>query len=214
VNVKWSVVIPVFRRRPWLDRAILSAKMSGGEMIVADFGSYQDVEIFKRVITLAPHYGLRKTPTMAGDWNAALRLATGDYVHLLHDDDYVLPGFYESCERELAFADAVATGYRNETESGVVTFRQDYRNVWLPEAFEHSNPLQVCAVAARREVFGPFDEDPQMWYVIDWDAWRRIKNWRVVPECLAVFQEHPGQESTRGGKQECIDYARRKWNGC
>jgi GT2 family glycosyltransferase len=31
---------------------------------------------------------------LGGNWNRAIVAARGDLVHLLHQDDYVLPGFY------------------------------------------------------------------------------------------------------------------------
>ncbi len=32
---------------------------------------------------------------LAGCWNACIERARGEWVHILHQDDYVLPGFYE-----------------------------------------------------------------------------------------------------------------------
>ena len=36
---------------------------------------------------------------MAGCWNKCVQIARGRWVHLLHQDDYLNPGFYERLEQ-------------------------------------------------------------------------------------------------------------------
>src|SRR5262245_61001477 len=39
-------------------------------------------------------YRQPKHISMSANWNACIRRARGYFVHILHQDDYVLPGFY------------------------------------------------------------------------------------------------------------------------
>jgi glycosyltransferase involved in cell wall biosynthesis len=48
---------------------------------------------------------------LAGSWNRCIGLARGRWVHLLHQDDWVLPGFYERLGRAEAEAPEVGAAY-------------------------------------------------------------------------------------------------------
>ena len=37
---------------------------------------------------------------LANTWNRCIERARGNWVHILHQDDIVLPGFYEVCAKE------------------------------------------------------------------------------------------------------------------
>ena len=41
---------------------------------------------------------------LAGIWNRCIERARGEWVHILHQDDIVLPGFYEHLCREIGRA--------------------------------------------------------------------------------------------------------------
>ena len=99
----WSVMIPTYRPdRDFLCRALAgvlaqdpgSAEM---EIVLVDDGSPRfdpgellDATTRKRVACVRQdHAGIGQS------WNACIRRARGYWVHILHQDDLVLPGFYE-----------------------------------------------------------------------------------------------------------------------
>lgn len=147
---------------------------------------------------------------LGGNWNRALDLARGTLVHLLHQDDYVLPGFYERidaafrkrpdigmafCRTRLVDAAdrAIKTTSRLQWRSGVLAN-------WLPRIAERQRIQTPSVVVARRtyETLGGFRTDLQL--ALDWEMWVRIAAHAAVwydPRPLAAYRRHPDNETTR-----------------
>lgn len=144
------------------------------------------------------------TGSLANDWNHALSLARGRFLHLLHQDDAVRPGFY----------DALAAGFAADPRCGAActqtefidTHHQHLRFGHLDQRdagplrrwIEHlvvNLALQCPCIAVRREVYeriGRFD--PSYTYCTDADQWARIATEYPVwydPRPLACYREHP-----------------------
>jgi hypothetical protein len=135
-----------------------------------------------------------------------LTLARGHFVHILHGDDAVLPGFYSKVEATLAAApDAGACACRHA--------RIDELGRWIDLgspltddlATSHSlfrrNTLTAPAVVVRRDVIeriGGFR--PDLVHSADWDLWKRIalvSRIVVVDEPLLLYRVHSGQDTSR-----------------
>lgn len=147
---------------------------------------------------------------LGGNWNRALGLARGELVHLLHQDDYVLPGFYDRmdtafqqrpdigmafCRTRLVDATdrAIRTTSRLQWTSGVLAN-------WLPRIAERQRIQTPSVVVARRtyERLGGFRTDLQL--ALDWEMWVRIAAHAPVwydPRPLAAYRRHPANETTR-----------------
>ena len=147
---------------------------------------------------------------LAGNWNRAIDLAHGELVHLLHQDDYVRPGFYAAIER----------GFRAAPHAGMVFCRSrivdgEGRTIksssrlrwqpgllagWLPMIGERQR-IQTPAAVVRRatyESLGGFRT--ALSQTVDWEMWVRIASAYPVwyePRCLAVYRRHPNNESAR-----------------
>jgi hypothetical protein len=147
---------------------------------------------------------------LAGNWNRAIALARGELVHLLHQDDYVRPGFYAAIDR----------GFRAAPHAGMAFCRSrivdgDGRPIksasrlrwlpgllpdWLPVIAERQR-IQTPAAIVRRstyEALGGFR--PELSQTVDWEMWVRIAAAHPVwyePGCRAVYRRHPGNESAR-----------------
>ncbi|MFM8291289.1 MAG: glycosyltransferase [Planctomycetia bacterium] len=147
---------------------------------------------------------------MAGNWNRAIGLARGDLVHLLHQDDYVLPGFYV----------AIENGFRTTPQAGMAFCRSrivdgNGRSIkscsrlrwmpgvlhnWLPRIVERQR-IQTPAAVVHREVYeslGGFRSD--LHQALDWEMWVRIASRHMVwyePHMLAVYRRHAHNESAR-----------------
>jgi glycosyltransferase involved in cell wall biosynthesis len=100
VGIKLSICIPAYNRPDWLRRAIASILASGItesiEIIVSDDSTddrcEQVVQEVLRTWAGKWHYGANRPGLgMAKNWNRSIRLATGTYVLILHDDDFLYP---------------------------------------------------------------------------------------------------------------------------
>jgi len=140
---------------------------------------------------------------MAGNWNRCLHLSRGQWVHLLHQDDRLRPGFYaamaEGIRRmptigaafcQTAFVDAegapLRTGHLPLREAGVV-------DDWIEHVFANLT-VQCPSIVVRRAVYerlGGFD--PAASSCLDYDMWQRIACQYPLwfdPRPLAEYRAH------------------------
>jgi len=151
-----------------------------------------------------PHAGI------AGNWNRAIELSTGHLVHLLHQDDLVLPRFYSRMEQAfarvpdlgMAFCRARIVDGRDHTMKTTSRLRSwpgVIRN-WLPRIAVRQRIQAPAAVVARStyERVGAIAptctrrstgrcgcESPPT----------RLS--RYDPATLAVYRRHPANETSR-----------------
>jgi len=215
----WSVMIPTYRPRPdYLERAISSviADLPPGKdvqiEIVDDASTEFDAAAFVRRIGAAGIATSRNPERrgLAGNWNACVARARGHWVHLLHQDDFVRPGFYAAMRRgieavpELGAAfcdcyfvspDGLARRYTLVRERDPGVLRDWVRHVFVQLA------IQTAAVVVRRDVYealGGYDDD--FTYVLDWDMWKRIAvryPFWYEPRPLACYQLHRSSQTSR-----------------
>jgi glycosyltransferase involved in cell wall biosynthesis len=98
----WSVVIPSYNRSGYLERAltsVLSQGESAGEMqieVVDDASTADDPEMLVRRLA-GDQVSFFRQPSNVGaaaNWNTGIDRSRGEWVHILHSDDIVFPGFY------------------------------------------------------------------------------------------------------------------------
>ena len=122
---------------------------------------------------------------LAGNWNHAISLARGHFVHILHQDDYVLPGFYAAMEKGLSRSDEVGMAYcRSKIVDGLDnTLKTCSRERWFSGILNHSwlsrisirQRIQTPSVVVRRDVYqavGDYRQD--LCFALDWEMWVRI----------------------------------------
>lgn len=147
---------------------------------------------------------------LAGNWNRAIALACGELVHLLHQDDYVRPGFYAAIDRGFRAAPAAGMAFcrslivdgagRPIKASSRLRWLAGLIPDWLPAIAERQR-IQTPAAVVRRstyETLGGFR--PELSQTVDWEMWVRIAAVYPVwyePRCLAVYRRHPDNESAR-----------------
>jgi GT2 family glycosyltransferase len=140
------------------------------------------------------------------NFNTCVRRARGELVHLLHGDDWVLPGFYERVEHAFAASPDVAMvvtravitdpsgrwiGLSNPLAVGSQTLPPD----WHLKLAER-NVLHCPGVVVRRSVYekvGGFD--PRVSYTTDWDMWARaasVGRVHYIDEPLVCYRMHGG----------------------
>lgn len=168
--------------------------------LLADVASPQRIEYHEHAERLG----------LAGNWNRAIAHARGDFVHILHQDDTVRPGFYSALLAGLRTSTRVGMAFCRHTfidERNAVD-RISHRERWRPgvlprwlDRISERQRVQCPAAIVKRDVYealGGFRED--LPYALDWEMWVRIASAYDVwyePRVLASYRRHPGAETAR-----------------
>jgi glycosyltransferase involved in cell wall biosynthesis len=146
---------------------------------------------------------------LANTWNRCIERARGNWVHILHQDDIVLPGFYDYLRRGAEESDAGAIFCRY----AIVNSKGQWKS---KSALHRESPgflddwharittlqlIQCPAIAVRRLVYeqlGGFL--PQLHFTPDWEMWQRIASqfafW-FEPSILACYRVHSNSATSR-----------------
>ncbi|MEZ5573714.1 MAG: glycosyltransferase family 2 protein [Halioglobus sp.] len=191
----WSVMITVYQRTNVLHRALQS--------VLAQVTDRMQIEVVCDGADRALQYEIQLMVNEVGGgqidfyactehlghphiFNRAIERARGQWVHILHDDDWVEPGFYAALEREIGLAPQAGAAF---TQHQIVEFSQQPEsrwNSWLEAGqsgiLEHwlqrivvECRLQFSAMTVKREVYeaiGGFCEEALSTF--DWEMWKRI----------------------------------------
>ena len=214
----WSVMIPIYNRTTTLEaalRCVLDQDPGAEHMQIAvvDDCSANGAgrEIVERVAPSRIEF--YRQPSRVGigaNWNACLSRSRGYCVHILHDDDLVLPGFYERMrhvmESEPSLGAAFCRNFFMDADGhwqSISELEQKTPGIldrWL-ERIAVRQRIQCPAIVVKRSVYeemGGFHTDLR--YSLDWEMWTRIATRYAVwyePEPLASFRVHNGNESWR-----------------
>jgi glycosyltransferase involved in cell wall biosynthesis len=146
---------------------------------------------------------------LAGCWNTCIERSRGEWVHILHQDDYVLPGFYErlaQAAKRQSDVSLIAARSFYVDEEDVITgvtprMKELEKGGRALSAFLYEAPIQCAGVAIRRsfyEAHGGFL--PDLKFVLDWEMWARavgIAGGLVTPEVLACYRYYEAGETGR-----------------
>ncbi|MEJ8566439.1 glycosyltransferase family 2 protein [Elongatibacter sediminis] len=219
-----SVMIPTWRPDPeYLETAVASvlAQFEPGQAVqielVDDCSPDFDVSAFAdRFGTGRPGSGRvsarrnERRLGLVGNWNSCLEHAKHPWVHLLHQDDFVLDGFY-----------AALQGGVGRTPQAALAFSASYfvdgdGLAWAPKLVAQDAPgiledwmqavfarlaIQCSATLVRADAvraLGGFDT--ALAYTPDWDLWQRLAVDFPIwfdPRPLAAFRQHSGSETSR-----------------
>src|SRR5262244_3596494 len=99
----WSVMIPTYNPVGYLERtieSILTQDAGPKEMqteVIDDCSTKTDVERLVRKVggDRVTFYQRLERGDLCGNWNTCIDRARGHWVHILHQDDLVLPSFYQ-----------------------------------------------------------------------------------------------------------------------
>jgi len=156
------------------------------------------------IVTHAERLGI------AGNWNRAVGLARGHFVHLLHQDDCVLPGFYARLLRGFERAPDVGMAFCSTriVDGAGDRLKSTSRLRWLPGVLdgwllrisERQRVQTPAAIVARTtyEALGGYR--PELRMALDWEMWVRIAAHRRVwyePRRLAVYRRHAANQTSR-----------------
>lgn len=147
---------------------------------------------------------------LAGNWNRAIELARGHLVHLLHQDDRVLPGFYARVLRGFDRAAGIGMAFcrcriidgqdRPLKTNSRLRWWPGVLDGWLARIATRQRIQTPAAVVARTtyEALGGYR--PELKLALDWEMWVRIAAHRPVwyePQTLAAYRRHATNETSR-----------------
>jgi glycosyltransferase involved in cell wall biosynthesis len=213
----WSVMMPVYNCDELFEdalRSVLDQDPGPDRMQIAVLDDVSKGRRHEEVIRrLAPdRVELHRHATshgLARNWNACIARSRGHWVHILHQDDLVLPGFYERLEQ---------AGAHDEVGAAFARFHfidVTGRSTWLTEPerptagilsgwlakISQTQRIQCPSIVVRRSVYehlGGFRTD--LCYALDWEMWNRIAASYSIwydPEPLASYRIHERNETSR-----------------
>ena len=215
----WSVVVPTYDGGPRLARAlesVLAQDPGPAEMqieVVDDASPSEDpTETVRRVA--GDRVQVWRQPTNVGapaNFTTCVRRSVGRWVHVLHADDVVLPGFYDRYRERVEAQDEppvmiverclfVDDDKRVLHESPPVITDED--RVVNPEvAIAAQHPFAFVSVVVARSAYervGGFD--PALVHANDWEMWARLAGTGrvvIVDEPLSRYRQHADSDTTR-----------------
>jgi hypothetical protein len=211
----------VYRRTEFLEqalRSVLSQARSPEEMQIevvsegpAD-AAHGEIERLVRSIAgdRVTFHGLESRAGHPEIFNVCARRARGHWVHILHDDDWIAPGFYEAMEEGIRQAPDVGAAFcrHHHVDKQGRMLRTSSLERESPGVLEHwieritfLSRLQTASIVVRRETYERLGGYcPQARSAFDWEMWQRIAAHETVfydPRPLAYFRESDVSESAR-----------------
>jgi len=187
-----TVVMPLHNGAHFLEEtlsSLLSGQMEGVEVIAIDssddYSCTQIINRFRNRLNIAYYYRPDLKPWPAKT-NEAVRMARGQFISMLHQDDLWLPGraaiLHDAIKSYPAMAVHLSPAYIvNESSKRLGLWRCPLSKmaVWqeqdLLERLLVQNFVAIPAPAIRRECWtaiGGMDED--LWYTADWDVYLKL----------------------------------------
>ena len=115
-----SVVIPTFEPQDFLIETLNSVLVQDlgaqrMQIVIVDDGSkHANVSALLARVSESKRIELREhanTLGLAGNWNRAIGHAHGEFIHILHQDDLVAPGFYQALLAGMRRSPRIAMGF-------------------------------------------------------------------------------------------------------
>ena len=165
-----SICIPTYNRAGVVSKAIdsaLSQSYPNIEVIVVDDGSIDDIEAViagyndKRLL----FFKNKRNLGQFGNFNQCIELSKGEYIHILHSDDYIDSNFTKTCvdfmekhsNVKMTCGAAWILSKNNRKKMEISNHNIIYR---APDGFrtilENGNPIICPSVMMKREVYDSF----------------------------------------------------------
>lgn len=213
----WSVMIPAYNcakyLRPCLE-SVLAQDPGTDRMeieVVDDCSTEDDPKAVVREMGKGRVKFHRKSRNegVTANFNTCVQRSSGELVHILHGDDYVLPGFYRAledlaeCQPTVSFFHArslvVDESGKTEGISPPIVNLERPGNEVAP--FFYSNPFRTAGVVIRRAFYeqqGGFN--PKFVHVADWEMWVRailLGTGVCSNDTLATYRSFAGNDTAR-----------------
>lgn len=214
---KWSVMIPTYNCITYLQKtleAVLAQGISEDEMqieVIDDFSTDGDVGalVVKVGKGRIGFYRQSENRGSLRNFETCINRSTGRWVHILHGDDLVKPGYYSEIEKLFdsfpnagaAFTDYI---YMDETDKELyadkrLAVKPGVIKDWL-SIIAQTNRIQPPSIVVKRSVYEHLGSFFGVHYGEDWEMWVRISaSYPIVysPEYLALYRIHKNNISSR-----------------
>jgi glycosyltransferase involved in cell wall biosynthesis len=215
----FSVMIPVYRpSENYLQIALESVLMqdlgSARMQIEVVDDCSPGVDVRRMVSSISgDRVKYSKTPRnlgLTGCWNTCIDRARGEWVHLFHQDDLVLNGFYRALEKAFNSSASIGAAFcRHAICDGnghwLELSRLHRREAGIIPDFGaiigEGQHIQTPSIVVRRSTYekiGNYQSD--LAYTLDWEMFQRIAaNFDIwyEPQILAVWRKHVVSETAR-----------------
>jgi hypothetical protein len=213
----WSIMITAYNRTEYLEQAILSVLAQGFSADVMHVEVVDDCSTEGNIAELVRQVGQGRVnyycqPVNVGiyaNWNTCIQRSQGQWVHILSDDDAVMPGFYHAYQQALeqqggmvAIAPSV---YVDECDrwTGTTEALQPHSGLLENALWQLStrNPIRTPGIVVARRAYeqvGGFTTD--LVFTPDWEMWARLAaNFPVayLNRPYSLFRMHSGSETNR-----------------
>lgn len=218
----WSVMIPTYKKLEYLEQtlqSVLQQLPESHQVQVEVVNDNPDRALQDEMEALVKRVGgdrvsfYRHTENDIGQtaiFNLCIERAKGDWVHLLHDDDLVLPGFYQALEPVLSQNSQIGAAFcrhryidENDKELFLSPLERETPGIlenWLDKIIV-SQRIQPSSIVVKRkayETLGGFCAEAKS--AADWEMWKRISVHFPVwyePQVLACYRLHSLSWSSR-----------------
>ena len=213
----WSVMIPTYKARTdYLEetlKSVLQQDPGPGQMQIEVVDDCSPEGAPKQLVEMiaGDRVTVHREPMnngLAGIWNRSIERARGEWVHILHHDDVILPDFYERLRHGIIehphvgmafcrFAIIDANGHWKEL-APLESATPGVLEKWL-ERVATGYHVECPAVVVRRKTYeqlGGFR--PELSSALDVEMWVRIAANAPVfyePQILAAFRRHGDNQS-------------------
>ena len=216
----WSIMIPSYNCASLLPKAIESAlackkAFPDTQIEVVDDASPRDNpgEVAARYRECGVTFF--RQPRNVGaprNFNTCIERARGEWIHILHGDDYVRADFYEKIAQgvssepraRLAITPVVGVdenGNRKWGFNGTTSTPRGLVGTEFRDAIAVWNRISTPAIVVQRSAYdevGYFD--PTLVHTTDWDMWRRL-TWKFdawfEADTVAYYMEHSASDTAR-----------------
>jgi glycosyltransferase involved in cell wall biosynthesis len=218
----WSVMLPTFKKLEYLEQtlqSVLQQLPESPQVQIEVVNDNPDRSLQDKMEALVKRVGgdrvsfYRHTEDDIGQtaiFNLCIERAKGDWVHLLHDDDLVLPGFYQALEPVLSQNPQIGAAFcrhryidEHDNELFLSALERESPGIlenWL-ERIIVSQRIQPSSIVVQRkayETLGGFC--PEAKSAADWEMWKRISVHFPIwyePKILACYRLHSLSWSSR-----------------
>jgi Glycosyl transferase family 2 len=216
----WSVMVPIYNCPEHYLRETLQSVLcqdpGPAEMqieVVDNCSTIGDPEALVREVG-AGRIAFHRQPENIGmveNFNSCIRRAQGQWVHILHGDDTVRPGFYARQRQGIEANPDVGAAlcraiYTDEDGQWMALAELEAR---VPGVLDDGfavrqfidQRIQFAAFVVRRSTYeelGGFRSS--LSHCLDWDMWKRIAARKAIfyhPEPMACYRQHAATDSSR-----------------
>ncbi|WP_171815454.1 glycosyltransferase family 2 protein [Stanieria cyanosphaera] len=213
-------MITSYKRTEYLEQAIrsvLSQNIGEQEMQIEVVDDCSPLESGQKIAQIVQEVGKGRVtfyhqPQNVGiynNWNTCINRARGRWIHILSDDDLVMPNFYQAYRQQIeANQCSMVIGQSvsiNQQEQwlGISKSLQAYEGL-LDNALKklsRDNPIRTPAIIVAREAYeqvGGFTDS--LVYAPDWEMWTRLAanfNVAYVKRPYSQFRCHTGSETNK-----------------